>query len=208
MRRAPRAIVVGATSLVSAVAVWLPLEVSLGLERPTAQFFGALIAAVVLSVGLVWAFRDPVTDPMRVRVPLWAMQRPDKTDIARPELADLVVAQLEGAEGGTIGLTTALVGAGGFGKTTLARQICWDRRVRRRFRTGVWITLGQQPTGGELADKVNDVYDKLTGHRPAFTDPNLAGQHLGELLRESGMCLRRQPARYCDMPGSATRGRM
>ncbi len=41
----------------------------------------------------------------------------------------------------------ALTGAGGFGKTTLARQVCHDRRIRAMFPDGIlWVTLD---TGGE-----------------------------------------------------------
>src|SRR5262249_30175822 len=32
------------------------------------------------------------------------------------------------------------------------------------------------------AQKVNDVYEHLTGERPTFADPDQAGQHLGGLL--------------------------
>jgi hypothetical protein len=63
--------------------------------------------------------------------------------VDRAELAELVSA-LAGGGSGPGALTMGLVGAGGFGKTTLAARACADRRVRRRFRGGiVWVTVGR-----------------------------------------------------------------
>ena len=46
--------------------------------------------------------------------------------------------------GGTVGITTAVHGAGGFGKTTVAKMVRADRRVLRRFRGRVyWVTVGR-----------------------------------------------------------------
>jgi NB-ARC domain len=72
-----------------------------------------------------------------------------------------------------------------FGKTTLARQIAGDLRVRRRFGAGTWAKIGERPTGSELAAIVNDVYFDLTGYRPSLVDPESAGRNLGELLDRS-----------------------
>lgn len=41
-------------------------------------------------------------------------------------------------------ITTALRGAGGFGKTTLAQALCHDPDIQATFTDGIlWITLGQ-----------------------------------------------------------------
>ena len=62
--------------------------------------------------------------------------------------------------------TTALQGAGGYGKTTLAIAICHDERVQRRFRDGIlWVTLGQKPN---VVVGLTQIYAALTGERPAF----------------------------------------
>jgi hypothetical protein len=46
----------------------------------------------------------------------------------------------------TTAITTALRGAGGFGKTTLALALCHDPAVQRAFPDGIlWIELGEQP---------------------------------------------------------------
>jgi hypothetical protein len=43
-------------------------------------------------------------------------------------------------------LTTALHGAGGFGKTTIAAALCHDEHVITAFFDGIlWVTLGRNP---------------------------------------------------------------
>ena len=54
-----------------------------------------------------------------------------------------------------VGVTTGLVGAGGFGKTTLARMVAHDPRVRTEFTGGVvWVTVGEDTSGPDLAAKL------------------------------------------------------
>jgi hypothetical protein len=156
---------------------WMPVP-------PVPTAITTIGAGIVLAV--LRALPERSTSQVRR---LWAMERPDPGDIDRPELTGRVRRRLVAADGGTVGLTTALVGVGGFGKTTLARLLCADRRVRRRFYSGVWVTLGQDVGGGALADRINDVCERLTGVRPGYTDPDLAGHHLGELLDRSGRVL-------------------
>ena len=76
----------------------------------------------------MWAVtvRSPkVLVPPESAVPEWVVDRP-------AEAAQVVAALLRGG-GASVGITTGLHGAGGFGKTTLALIVCADRRVRRRF---------------------------------------------------------------------------
>jgi ABC-type molybdenum transport system ATPase subunit/photorepair protein PhrA len=47
-------------------------------------------------------------------------------------------AALAGGWAGTVGITTSLYGAGGFGKTTLAQMVCADRRFRGRVH---WVAV-------------------------------------------------------------------
>ncbi|MFI7320250.1 NB-ARC domain-containing protein [Streptomyces venezuelae] len=83
-----------------------------------------------------------------------------------------------------VGLTTALAGAGGFGKTMLAEAVCANRQVRRRFRSRVYLV----PIGRDVREradvtaKVAEVTRFLTGDTTEFDDPALAGSHLGRLL--------------------------
>jgi WD40 repeat protein len=74
-----------------------------------------------------------------------------------------------------------LWGPGGFGKTTLAVQVCWE--ARDHFPGGVlWLTLGEHVPDEVLADKINDLSEVIAGIRPTVTDPAIAGYRLGELL--------------------------
>ena len=84
----------------------------------------------------------------------------------------------------TVGITTGLYGAGGFGKTTLALMVCADRRVRRRFAGRVYlVTVGRDVRGAAaISAKVNDVIKLVAGEDATFTDPELAGRRLGALL--------------------------
>jgi WD40 repeat protein len=112
---------------------------------------------------------------------VWAMQTPDAGLTTRSDLIEPLVARLTGGPE-TVAVSTALHGAGGFGKTTLARQVCADPRVRARFHDGVWVTIGEDTLGAALAERVNDVSYQLTGARPGLADPDQAGLRLGALL--------------------------
>ncbi|MFD4821298.1 NB-ARC domain-containing protein [Streptomyces rubiginosohelvolus] len=85
-----------------------------------------------------------------------------------------------------VGITTALEGAGGFGKTTLATLVCANRRVRRRFRGRVYtVTMGRDVRGrSAIAAKVAEATAFITGDTTAFEDPDRAGEHLGRLLEQ------------------------
>jgi WD40 repeat protein len=139
----------------------------------------AAFAAVVAAVAAVWpvaAGSSPGLVPPDLELPGWVVDRP-------AEAGQAVAALLRGGEG-LVGLTTGLYGAGGFGKSTLARVVCADARVRRRFRGGVFlVTVGRDVRGASaVAAKVNDVIKLVTGEDATFTDPDLAGRRLGALL--------------------------
>ncbi len=105
--------------------------------------------------------------------------------IERPELGGRLVGELTGPGTPEVGLTTALQGAGGFGKTTLAAWVCHRLEIDRRFSGGLlWVTIGQEVRGADLAEKVNDLAFALSGQRPALFDPEAAGAELGRLLDE------------------------
>src|SRR5262245_1007612 len=64
-----------------------------------------------------------------------------------------------------IGATAALRGAGGYGKSTLARAVCHDPRIQSAFKDGIlWVTIGETP--GNLAAKLDDLTYALSDKKP------------------------------------------
>ena len=137
------------------------------------------MAGVVAAVAAIWpllAGRSRALPVAGMEVPGWVIDRPAE--------AGQVVAALLAGGGRPVGITTGLHGAGGFGKTTLARMVCADRRVQHRYRGGVVpVTVGRDVRGGAaVAAKVNEVIKAVAGEEATFTDPDLAGSRLGALL--------------------------
>ncbi len=87
-----------------------------------------------------------------------------------------------------VAITAALRGAGGYGKTTMARAICHDERIQQAFDDGIlWVTLGEKP--GNLVGKVEDLIETLSNERPGFTGIDAAGARLAELLADRDILL-------------------
>jgi WD40 repeat protein len=109
-------------------------------------------------------------------VPEWVIDRPAEVDD--------VVRKVCRHAGGPVGITTALRGAGGFGKTTLAGMVCAHPRVRHRFGGRIYqVTVGRDVRDpAAIAGKVNDAAELISGTRPGLTDPAAAGQRLGQIL--------------------------
>ncbi len=104
--------------------------------------------------------------------------------IDRPILMQAVRDALIAPNSGVVAITTALEGAGGFGKTTVAAHVCLaDPLVKERFPGGLlWVTVGQHLGGAELASKINSLCELMTGLPATVSDPELAGARLGALL--------------------------
>jgi len=134
---------------------------------------------VVAAGAAVWAV---VARPAKALVPP-GLEPPDWV-VERPDEAGKVVAALLSRRAGTVGITTALQGAGGFGKTTLATVVCADERVRRHFPGGIYpLVVGRDVRGASaIAAKVNDVIKLVAGEDATFTDPGIAGVRLAALL--------------------------
>jgi WD40 repeat protein len=81
-----------------------------------------------------------------------------------------------------VAITTALSGAGGFGKTTLAAALCHDEDIVQNFDDGIlWVTLGQTP---DVLGSLLTAYAAITGERPGFSGVADAAYQLGEKLEE------------------------
>jgi WD40 repeat protein len=110
-------------------------------------------------------------------------ERPESWAVRRPREVGAVVTVLCRGAGPMVGITTALPGAGGFGKTTVAKLARTDRRVLRRFGDRVhWVTFSRDVRAATaIAEKLNELNRQLGSDR-TFTDPREAGEHLGALL--------------------------
>jgi hypothetical protein len=112
-------------------------------------------------------------------LPIGFVQRPKQFEALRALL-------LEGERKDPVAITTALTGAGGFGKTTLAAALCHDEEIIQAFDDGIlWTTLGETP---DLADALAKLHAGLTGERPAFKDAEDAATSLAERLERKN-CL-------------------
>jgi len=112
-------------------------------------------------------------------LPIGFVQRPKQFEALRALL-------LEGERKNPVAITTALTGAGGFGKTTLAAALSHDEAIIQAFDDGIlWTTLGETP---DLADALAKLHAGLTGERPAFKDAEDAATSLAERL-EGKNCL-------------------
>jgi WD40 repeat protein len=118
--------------------------------------------------------------------------------MAEPPPADFVArghefAALQGllvgeARGGSVAIAAALKGAGGYGKTTLARAICHDDLIRDTYYDGIlWVTLGEQP--GDAAARLEDLIVTLTGTASLLASTESRKQRLTELLADRSVLI-------------------
>ena len=82
----------------------------------------------------------------QLRAPMM-VEQPPADFVGRPEHLNELRNLLAGEEPtGSVAIAAALKGAGGYGKTTLARALCHDEVVRETFHDGIlWVTLGETP---------------------------------------------------------------
>jgi WD40 repeat protein len=107
--------------------------------------------------------------------------------VARPaEYQALAAMLLDRSRMNPLAITTALQGAGGFGKTTLAAALCHDDEIITAFDDGIlWVTLGERPA---VQQELTKLYAALTGERPTFVDAEDASIELAARL-ENKNCL-------------------
>src|SRR6266566_1544811 len=122
------------------------------------------------------------------RVPFMVEELPDDFVDRPDEFEALIHLLLDTQREEPAAITAALRGAGGYGKTTMARAICHDKRVQEAFDDGIlWVTLGENP--GSLIGKVEDLIYILSHERPNFTGQDAATSHLAELLADRDILL-------------------
>ncbi|WP_283138824.1 NB-ARC domain-containing protein [Rhizohabitans arisaemae] len=178
--------------VVLTIAVGLPINVVSDYFPSTVTdhqmvWITGLVAVTAIAVYLTWLARRIAERRMRGK--LFQVQPMPKGWVPRNEL-DAVVRALTGPGSRTVGVTTALWGAGGFGKTSLAVAACHDRRVRRFFSGGiVWATIGQDRTDTENADVIRGICETLSAEVPQMTDLKQLSHHLAELMAERGRML-------------------
>jgi hypothetical protein len=63
--------------------------------------------------------------------------------------------------------------------------VCHRPEIDQRNPGGLlWVTVGQEVRGADLAERINDLAFALSGQRPGISDPDAAGAELGRLLDE------------------------
>lgn len=161
-------------------AEWFP---SLN-AHPLLWLAGSLPAILIAGLVTWWAQRE-YESSLLTTVPV--TQRPESWVIDRPEEMRAVVRALtHHRKAATVGITTAVHGAGGFGKTTMARLVRAHPRVLKRFGGRVhWVTLGRDARRGALVEKINDLVKQIDPVRAQpFTDVRLAAEHLAAVLAD------------------------
>ena len=158
---------------------------------------GVTVAAVTSPEGLSEALYQALVTPNHGegdasgwRGPVFAVPPLRGDEVARPGLMEDLVAAVTRPGVSVVGMTTGLWGAGGFGKTTMARLLVHRQEVREEFPDGVvWVIVGEDAVGPELAEKVTNLVGLLSGVRPGLTDPLAAGAELGRALGERRVLL-------------------
>src|SRR4029450_3748069 len=96
--------------------------------------------------------------------------------------------QLLDSKGDAVAITAALKGAGGYGKTTLAKALAHDPDIQDAYFDGIlWVELGEKPEN--LLGIISDLIEVLTGKRPGFQNLGPASAELGAALGDRRILL-------------------
>ena len=151
------------------------LKANLGVEK-TVSFFtdphhvASLILAAIIRQPMV---KRPFMAPA---LPAGFVPRPDRAARIRETLLSA----------GEPSVATAIEGGGGFGKTTLAIDLCHDPEIIKAFPDGIlWATFGQNP---DLKVELTAIFVALTDERPVFAGVDNVKRSVAEKLK-SRRCL-------------------
>jgi WD40 repeat protein len=126
--------------------------------------------------------------PELKRVPFMVEDLPADFVQRRDEFEQLINLLLDQNRENPIAITAALRGAGGYGKTTLAKAICHDERIQDAFDDGIlWVTLGENP--GDLNAKVLELIEVLSDRKPDYTGAEAVATRFRELLADRDILL-------------------
>jgi NB-ARC domain/WD domain, G-beta repeat len=180
------ALAAAAAATVAAVAVNAATSGTAGwyrtVERHPLWWTAGATVAVAAAGLLAWRVQGWYDRRLKELVP--AVQRPEPWVVDRPSELNQVVTALRRKPTGTVGITTAVQGAGGFGKTTVAKMVRADPRILRRYRGRVhWVTFGRDIGKDALPGLVNGLIAQIAPDRAAtFTDARQAAEQLSAIL--------------------------
>ena len=100
----------------------------------------------------------------QARVPMMAPEPPFDF-IKRPQEFAALKQLLLNSKGDAVAITAALKGAGGYGKTTLAKALAHDGDIQEAYFDGtLWVELGENPDN--VLALISDLIVRLTGSPP------------------------------------------
>lgn len=118
----------------------------------------------------------------QLRMPMMAPE-PPADFVSRPSEFDALKRELLDAKGdAAVGITAALRGAGGYGKTTLAKALAHDPDIQEAYFDGIlWVELGEKGSGRVVA-LISDLVTLITGKPPAIATREAAASALADAL--------------------------
>jgi hypothetical protein len=112
---------------------------------------------------------------------------PEAHFVLRKEEGERLTALMLKGENAAVGITAALRGAGGYGKTQLARWLAHQEAVEDAFYDGIlWVELGENR---EVHDKIEGLIKALIGEAPGLPDATMAAARLKETIGDRRMLL-------------------
>ena len=142
----------------------------------------------VLTLKLPYSPRRAIVTRKQNELPRNYVPRPEKLESVIRALVD---------DSDPMADSVAIWGAGGYGKTTLAKAITGDLRISGAFDEGVfWVTLGSdllQMSGQDreqvLLNKVLDLIAEITRNRPSFATLEAASEELAVVVHDRHLLL-------------------